>query len=189
MQNNIPFNSYFTGNFVTNVIEPHLDFLAPRLISLELAISAQNIKQENVLADLEKTTIKTAYKFGTNYYVYYHIGEKVYVDVCHIISSMELWNSSSEKVYYNNYKNIFRKYSDCICERIWDVRADDSIILRELIDLNAMGRIILSTKSEFSTIFIKECALYMAFLYFMYLVLFFLFVCYTNYILNKKLIN
>lgn len=115
---------------------------------------------DNLLCNNNRSLKKSAFVFNTNVYFYYFVDNKFYADINHIISN--LTSSLPE------YQNIFRSFSKCISNCAWTKStATDLPILRNLIDLDTAGRIILSCDSEFTDVFKCQCAIYIVSIYFL----------------------
>lgn len=135
------------------IAEAYLDNLIPQDILTAVDQLILNLNINNIYYDLIYPISKSVSIFGSNCYVYYIINNKYYVDINHIISCM---TTSADQ-----YKELFYNYSEYIYTSIWDIGLHGKPFYRELIDLNTMGRLILSYNCLFSQLFIYECLLYL----------------------------
>ena len=136
-----------------NAIESKLDQSVAKFMIDADTIIASNIKQTNIIDDFLKPLKRFAYIFGNNYYLFYQIDNKIYVDIQHVISNLGLC--------LDEYKHKYHDFSEFITNSLWDVRFDGTLVRRELIDFHTMGRLILSVDSEFTRTFRLQCALYL----------------------------
>lgn len=107
---------------------------------------------KNIKTDIDRSIKKSVYLFSSNIYLFYQLDNINYVDINQVISCI-----TSDP---NEHKNIFRNFSEYIVDAVW-TETNDNYVKRELIDLNTLGRLLLSSNSHFSEIFRIECASYM----------------------------
>lgn len=151
------------------LLETFLDNQVPLFISNKNNEMFSNINNESD----KKNIVKKVSKFDSNIYLYYYVDKKYYVDINHIISN--LTNNDEE------YKNVFREFSEYICQSIWTPKENGKFIKRELIDLQTMGRIILKFNGKFSSLFMYECMFHLIFLQCFLFCLFFTYMISTKF--------
>lgn len=135
------------------IIESFLDKTIPNNIIVSMQKIARSININNIYQNLLEPIEKSAFVFYNNAYTYYKLHGKYYVDLYHIVGCI----CQSKDEYYKT----LRMYTQYISNTIWDFRFDKNITMRYLIDLNTMGRIVLSSNSYFKKIFIIECTIYL----------------------------
>ena len=138
---NPPIARYTEDKMIVSIWEQYLD---------EVILPNPDIDEEIRISNPKKT----AFQFLSDINVYYHIDDRRYVDINHIISKLV----STEHQYSMFYKN----FGHAIRHSIWTNRFDGNVIKRNLIDIATMGRIILSFNSPYRKRFIIECKLYIA---------------------------
>lgn len=133
------------------VVENYLDKKIPKSILCGINTSAKNdpiVFYEDLLNPIRKS----AYIFLTNYYVYYQCNNEYYIDINHIIATVT--DNEIEHI------RIYQKYKQYIKTSIWDIRYDNFISKRELIDVDTFYSIVLSSNNEFSQIYYFEYVFY-----------------------------
>ena len=134
---------YITDTPTLTLIEQYLDNQVPHRVQQRIDLGPSTI-----ICQQKRSVLN----FISNTYLYYHINNRMYVDINHIISSL-----ISSPCYF---RCTYRKFADKIRHTIWTLDADNILVKRDLIDIKTMVEIILSQNCLFSTRFKLESRFY-----------------------------
>nr|QZX42976.1 hypothetical protein [Mimivirus sp.] len=155
-----------TDQLIVNNIENILDSYSPDFIINTSNVIASYIPIANIVADLINPIQKYIHIICGNTYVYYIIDNCIYVDLCHILSSMI---SSQE------YVDLLQKYSPDINLFQWTLKNNGTYIRRQLINMSTLNKIMIQCDNNFSLNYKIGC---------LYYVIMILYLWYNIYILS-----
>lgn len=156
-----------TDQLIIDNIENILDNNSPDFIIETSNIIASNIPITNIITDLINSTQKYVHIICGNIYVYYVINNCIYVDLCHILSSMLF---SQEE-----YINLLQKYSPDINLFQWILKNNGTYIRRQLINMSTLNKIMIQCNNNFTLNYKIGC---------LYYVIMILYLWYNIYILS-----
>ncbi|AZL89205.1 hypothetical protein QKC54_gp0631 [Megavirus baoshan] len=141
-----------TDQSIVNNIENLLDSYSPDFIINTSNVIASNISMTNIVADLLYPIKKYIHIVCGNTYIYYIIDNCIYVDLCHILSSVI---SSQE------YIDLLQKYSPDINLFQWVLKNNGTYIRRQLINMSTLNKIMMQNNNIFSLNYKIGCLYYM----------------------------